>query len=56
MKRLETVFLHDPDQKKPFRIVHDGAKKRYVAGSDIDTRVFSLPMALCESAKNLAHL
>lgn len=25
-KRLRTVFLHDPDKKVPFRIVHEGTK------------------------------
>jgi hypothetical protein len=40
MKRLETVFLHDPDRKVPFRIVHEGSKKRYLTGSDFDTESF----------------
>ncbi len=40
MKRLETVFLHDPDKKVPFRIVHEGTKKRYLTGSDFDTESF----------------
>ena len=40
MKRLETVFLHDPDKKVPFRIVHEGSKKRYLTGSDFDTESF----------------
>ena len=25
-KRLETIFLHDPDKKVPFRIVHESTK------------------------------
>jgi hypothetical protein len=41
-KRLETVFLHDPDKKVPFRIVHEGTKKRYLTGSDFDTESFQL--------------
>jgi hypothetical protein len=40
MKRLETIFLHDPDLKVPFRIVHEGTKKRYLTGSDFDTESF----------------
>jgi hypothetical protein len=34
--RLATVFLHDPDKKVPFRIVHEGTAKRYLTGSDFD--------------------
>ncbi len=40
VKRLETIFLHDPDKKVPFRIVHEGTKKRYLTGSDFDTESF----------------
>ena len=40
MKRLETVFLHDPDKKVPFRIVHEGTRQRYLTGSDFDTESF----------------
>jgi hypothetical protein len=39
-KRLETVFLHDPDKKVPFRIVHEGTQQRYLTGSDFDTESF----------------
>ena len=39
-KRLNTVFLHDPDKKVPFRIVHEGTKQRYLTGSDFDTESF----------------
>jgi hypothetical protein len=39
-KRLETVFLHDPEKKVPFRIVHEGTKQRYLTGSDFDTESF----------------
>ena len=38
--RLRTVFLHDPDKKMPFRIVHEGTKQRYLTGSDLDTESF----------------
>ncbi|MCJ0765744.1 esterase-like activity of phytase family protein [Variovorax terrae] len=39
-QRLKTVFLHDPDKKVPFRIVHEGTKQRYLTGSDFDTESF----------------
>ncbi len=39
-KRLGMVFLHDPDKKVPFRIVHEGTKERYLTGSDFDTESF----------------
>ena len=42
MKKLETIFLHDPDKKVPFRIVHEGTTKRYLTGSDFDTESFQL--------------
>ncbi len=42
MKRLETIFLHDPDRKVPFRIVHEGSPRRYLTGSDFDTESFQL--------------
>jgi hypothetical protein len=38
--RLATVFLHDPDKKVPFRIVHEGTAKRYLTGSDFDLESF----------------
>jgi hypothetical protein len=41
-KRLGTVFLHDPDKKVPFRIVHEGTKQRYLTGSDFDTESFQI--------------
>ena len=41
-KRLETVFLHDPDKKVPFRIVHEGTAQRYLTGSDFDTESFQI--------------
>ena len=40
MNRLETIFLHDPDKKVPFRLVQEGSKKRYLTGSDFDTESF----------------
>lgn len=40
MKRLETIFLHDPDKKVPFRIVQEGSKQRYLTGSDFDPESF----------------
>ena len=38
--RLDTVFLHDPDRKVPFRIVHEGTTQRYLTGSDFDPESF----------------
>jgi hypothetical protein len=32
----QTVFLHDPDRKVPFRIANEGTAKRYLTGSDFD--------------------
>ncbi len=40
LQRLGTVFLHDPDKKVPFRIVHEGTSQRYLTGSDFDTESF----------------
>ncbi|WP_420994323.1 esterase-like activity of phytase family protein [Cupriavidus sp. 30B13] len=40
LQRLGTVFLHDPDKKVPFRIVHEGTRQRYLTGSDFDTESF----------------
>ena len=40
LTRLQTIFLHDPDKKVPFRIVHEGTPKRYLTGSDFDTESF----------------
>lgn len=36
IERLSTTFLHDPDKKVPFRIVHEGSEKRYLTGADFD--------------------
>lgn len=41
-KRLGTVFLHDPDRKVPFRIVHESTTKRYLTGADFDTEGFQI--------------
>ncbi len=38
--RLATIFLHDPDKKIPFRIVHEGTDKRYLTGADFDLESF----------------
>ncbi|MDX2204307.1 MAG: esterase-like activity of phytase family protein [Hyphomicrobiaceae bacterium] len=40
LERLATIFLHDPDKKVPFRIVHEGTEKRYLTGSDLDIEGF----------------
>ncbi|WP_323011004.1 esterase-like activity of phytase family protein [Paracoccus sp. (in: a-proteobacteria)] len=34
--RLETVFLHDPDRKVPFRIANETTESRYLTGADFD--------------------
>ena len=40
--RQETVFLHDPDKKVPFRIVHEDTTKRYLTGADFDPEGFQI--------------
>ena len=42
IERQETVFLHDPDRKVPFRIVHEDTAKRYLTGADFDTEGFQI--------------
>lgn len=42
IERLETIFLHDPDRRVPFRIVHEDTQKRYLTGSDFDTEGFQI--------------
>jgi hypothetical protein len=42
VERQETVFLHDPDKKVPFRIVHEDAAPRYLTGADFDTEGFQI--------------
>jgi hypothetical protein len=41
-ERQESVFLHDPDKKVPFRVVHEGTEKRYLTGSDFDIEGFQI--------------
>jgi hypothetical protein len=41
-QRLQTVFLHDPDKKLPFRLVHEGSAKRYLTGADLDPEAFQI--------------
>lgn len=36
IKPKQTVFLHDPDQKAPFRIIHENTRERYLTGGDFD--------------------
>ncbi|WP_309664051.1 esterase-like activity of phytase family protein [Tabrizicola sp.] len=38
----ETVFLHDPDFKVPFRIAYEGTDSRYLTGADFDTESIQL--------------
>ncbi len=40
--RVATVFLHDPDKKVPFRIVHEDTDKRYLTGADFDPEGFQI--------------
>jgi hypothetical protein len=40
--RKDTVFLHDPDRKVPFRIVHEDTPQRYLTGADFDTEGFQI--------------
>ena len=39
---VQTIFLHDPDKKVPFRIVHEGTDKRYLTGADFDIEGFQI--------------
>lgn len=39
-QRRQTVFLHDPDKKVPFRITHEGTDQRYLTGADFDPESF----------------
>jgi hypothetical protein len=36
----QTLFLHDPDRKIPFRIVNEASDKRYLTGADLDVEAF----------------
>ncbi|PTE22123.1 hypothetical protein C5F48_08825 [Cereibacter changlensis JA139] len=38
----ETVFLHDPDRKAPFRIAYEGTDSRYLTGADFDPESIQL--------------
>jgi hypothetical protein len=40
VERQETVFLHDPDRRVPFRIANEVTEKRYLTGSDFDLESF----------------
>lgn len=40
--RQQTVFLHDPDKKVPFRIIHENTDKRYLTGADFDPEGFQI--------------
>ena len=40
VKRLATIFLHDPDKKVPFRIANEGTRERYLNGADFDPESF----------------
>ncbi len=42
LERLGTIFLHDPDKKVPFRLVHEGSEKRYLTGGDFDIEGFQI--------------
>lgn len=36
MDALETVWLHDPDRRVPFRIANENTEQRYLTGGDLD--------------------
>ncbi|WBU52763.1 esterase-like activity of phytase family protein [Paracoccus sp. SCSIO 75233] len=36
VERRETIFLHDPDGKVPFRITNEATDSRYLTGADFD--------------------
>jgi hypothetical protein len=38
----QTVFLHDPDFKVPFRIAYEGSASRYLTGADFDPESIQL--------------
>ena len=38
----ESVFLHDPDFKVPFRIAYEGSEARYLTGADFDPESIQL--------------
>jgi hypothetical protein len=42
MNPQETVWLHDPDRRVPFRIANETTDKRYLTGSDFDPEGFQI--------------
>ncbi|MGL6211812.1 MAG: esterase-like activity of phytase family protein, partial [Paracoccaceae bacterium] len=38
----QTIFLHDPDFKVPFRIAYEGSEARYLTGADFDPESIQL--------------
>jgi hypothetical protein len=42
MNPQQTVWLHDPDRKVPFRIANETTEKRYLTGSDFDPEGFQI--------------
>lgn len=42
VETVKAIFLHDPDKKVPFRVVHEGTDKRYLTGSDFDIEGFQI--------------
>ena len=38
----QTIFLHDPDLKVPFRIAYEGSDSRYLTGADFDPESIQL--------------
>jgi hypothetical protein len=42
VKRLQTLFLHDPDRKIPFPVVNEGTAKRYLTGADLDIEAMQI--------------
>lgn len=40
VEMLETVFISDPNQVIPFRIVNEASETRYLTGGDLDTEGF----------------
>ena len=55
VERASTTFLHDPDRKVPFRIVHENTAKRYLTGADFDTKRSSRSATRSGSATSSAR-
>jgi hypothetical protein len=53
-QRVETIFLHDPEKRVPFRIVHESTDKRYLTGADFDTEGFQWMARRCGLATSSA--